>query len=473
MIACEGYATKHVAVVGLGKSGLAAARALCRSGARVLAWDDGEDARAEAEAEGIPVRDPARIRWAAMDALVLSPGIPHTFPQPHAAARLAKDAGVPIIGDAELLATSGAQAPMVAITGTNGKSTTTALVGHILEQAGRDVEVGGNLGPAICDMAMMEQDSAYVLELSSYQLELCPSARFKVAVLLNISPDHLDRHGGLGGYTRAKKNIFRGQGSGDVSVVGVDDDASRAIYQELKAQNGRKIIPISCESITPGGVYILGETLIDDLQNEAVKVMDVTELAHLPGRHNAQNIAAAYATARMMNVTVDAIVKGIESFPGLAHRQERLGQLNGVTFVNDSKATNAEATAKALECYDNIYWIAGGLAKEGGIEELEPLMSAVRGAFLIGDAAEAFADFLNDKVKVEMCGDLQTATETAYAAAETDDLEDATVLLSPACASFDQFKCFEERGDIFRIIYKGMLAAQDNADTANRGAASA
>jgi len=477
MIACEGYAAKHVAVVGLGKSGLAAARALCRSGARVLAWDDGEAARAEAEAEGIPVRDPARIRWAAMDALVLSPGIPHTFPQPHAAARLAKDAGVPIIGDTELLATSGAQAPMVAITGTNGKSTTTALVGHILEQAGRDVEVGGNLGPAICDMAMMELGSAYVLELSSYQLELCPSARFKVAVLLNISPDHLDRHGGLGGYTRAKKNIFRGQGSGDVSVVGIDDDASRAIYQELKAQNGRKIIPISCESITPGGVYILGETLIDDLQGEAVKVMDVTGLAHLPGRHNAQNITAAYATARMMNVTVDAIVKGIESFPGLAHRQERLGELNGVAFVNDSKATNGEATAKALACYDNIYWIAGGLAKDGGLEGLENLMSAVRGAFLIGDAAEVFADFLVDKVKVEMCGDLETATKAAFAAAEDEKLEDATVLLSPACASFDQFRSFEHRGDIFRAIYNGMMAdrapSQNNANAAGQGAPSA
>ena len=473
MIACEGYAAKHVAVIGLGKSGLAAARALCRSGARVLAWDDGEAAREMAEAEGIPVRDPKRINWAAMDALVLSPGIAHTYPKPHDAARLAKDAGVPIIGDAELLATSGAGAPMIAITGTNGKSTTTALVGHILEHAGRDVEVGGNLGPAICDMAMMEQGSAYVLELSSYQLELCPSARFKVAVLLNITPDHLDRHGGMGGYIRAKKNIFRAQGAGDISVVGIDDEASNAIYDELKAKSGRMIIPVSCQGNAPGGVYIDGSMLIDDLQNEAVKVMDVAKLAHLPGRHNAQNIVAAYAAARMMSVSVDDIIKGVQSFPGLAHRQERLGELNGVAFVNDSKATNAQAAAKALVCYDNIYWIAGGLAKDGGLEGLETLMDAVRGAFLIGDAAEAFADFLNDKVKVEMCGDLQTATETAYAAAQADGLNDATVLLSPACASFDQFKCFEQRGDIFRAIYKGMVADRDNANTANKGAASA
>ena len=473
MIACEGYATKHVAVVGLGRSGLAAARALCRSGARVLAWDDGEAARDAAEAEGIPVRDPGRINWAAMDALVLSPGIAHTYPAPHDAARLAKDAGVPIIGDAELLATSGTGAPMIAITGTNGKSTTTALVGHILEHAGRDVEVGGNLGPAICDMAMMELGSAYVLELSSYQLELCPSARFKVAVLLNITPDHLDRHGGMGGYIRAKKNIFRAQGAGDISVVGIDDEASTAIYNELKAKNSRKIIPISCQKKAPGGVYIDGSMLIDDLQNDAVKVMDVAKLVHLPGCHNAQNIAAAYATARMMGVSVDDIITGVQSFPGLAHRQERLGELNGVAFVNDSKATNAQATAKALVCYDNIYWIAGGLAKDGGLEGLEALMNAVRGAFLIGDAAEVFADFLNEKVKVEMCGDLQTATETAFAAAQADGLGDATVLLSPACASFDQFKCFEHRGDIFRAIYKGMVTDRDHANTANKGAASA
>jgi len=468
MIACEGYATKHVAVIGLGKSGLAAARALCRSGARVLAWDDGEAARDAAEAEGIPVRDPARLNWAAMDALVLSPGIAHTFPSPHDAARRAKEAGVPIIGDTELLATSGAQAPMLAITGTNGKSTTTALVGHILEYAGRDVEVGGNLGPAICDMAMMEHDSAYVLELSSYQLELCPSARFKVAVLLNVSPDHLDRHGGMGGYTRAKKNIFRGQGAGDIAIVGIDDDISRTIFEDLKTKGGRKAIPISCESKVSGGVYVEGTSLFDDLDGQMHTVMDVSTLVHLPGRHNAQNIAAAYAAARMMGVDRDVIVKAIESFPGLAHRQERLGDLHGVAFVNDSKATNGEATTKALACYDNIYWIAGGLAKDGGLEELETSMSAVRGAFLIGDAAETFAAFLDAKVKVEMCGDLETATKAAFSAAQADGYEGATVLLSPACASFDQFRSFEHRGDAFRAIFEDLSA---DANTVSRGAA--
>jgi len=454
MISCEGYATKNVAVVGLGKSGMAAARALCRSGARVVAWDDGEAARDEATGEGIPVRDPARVNWAAMDALVLSPGIPHTFPIPHAAARMAKEAGVPIIGDTELLATSGAQAPQIAITGTNGKSTTTALVGHIVEQAGRDVEVGGNLGPAICDMAMMEQDGCYVLELSSYQLELCPTARFKVAVLLNITPDHLGRHGGMHGYTAAKKNIFRGQGAGDTAIIGIDDDVTQSIYEELKLTKDRKVVPISSERKAPGGVYAKGTQLIDDMDGEAVAVMELSTLLQLPGRHNAQNIAAAYATARSMGLGTDSIVQSIQSFPGLAHRQERLGELNGVAFINDSKATNAEATAKALVCYDNVYWIAGGLAKEDGLDSLVPLLEPVRHAYLIGEAAGAIAATLDGKVAYQLCGDLETATEMALSVATTDGLAGATVLLSPACASFDQFRNFEHRGDAFRAIFE-------------------
>lgn len=447
MISCEGYATKHVAVVGLGSSGLAAARALCRSGARVLAWDDGEAARAAAEAEGIPVREPSKINWAAQDALVLSPGIPHTYPQPHPAARMAKDAGVPIIGDVELLITSGAQAPRIAITGTNGKSTTTALVGHIMENADLDVEVGGNLGPAIADMAMMEHDGAYVLELSSYQLELCPSARFKVAVLLNITPDHLDRHGGMHGYIMAKQHIFRGQGAGDVAIIGVDDEHSRQVYEEIKAANHRMVIGISSKGPIQGGVYVQDGVLINDVKGKAERVMEVSGLKNLPGNHNAQNIAAAYAVACAMHMPTDDIIKGIESFPGLAHRQERLGEVDGVTFVNDSKATNAEAAAKALVCYDNIHWIVGGRAKEGGLEGLDELYGSVRKAYLIGECAIDFAEALDGLVETQLCGDLETATKAAFADASGTA---ATVLLSPAAASFDQYRNFEARGDAFR-----------------------
>ena len=456
MISCEGFAAKHVVVLGLGKSGLAAARALCRSGARVLVWDDNEASRLAATGEALAEREPERINWAAMDALVLSPGIPHTFPAPHPAVRMAKDAGVPIIGDVELLATAGSRAPMVAITGTNGKSTTTGLFGHIMDELGRDVEVGGNLGPPIGEMAMMETDGLYVLELSSYQLELCPSARFKVAVLLNITPDHIDRHGDMRGYVHAKKNIFKGQGFGDAAIIGVDSADMRAIYEAQKALGGHKVLPIASQGTAPGGVYVQDGQLIDDIDGHARPIMALRDVPNLPGSHNAQNIAAAYAVARVLGGDVQAIVEGIKSFAGLAHRQEVVAHFTGVTYVNDSKATNAEAAAKALACYDDIYWILGGRPKGAGLDGLDDYYPRVRRAFLIGEAADAFAGQLDGKVAFEHCGDLDTAVHAARQAAERSDCAAPTVLLSPACASFDQFKSFEHRGDAFRALVEAM-----------------
>lgn len=456
MISCEGFAAKHVVVLGLGKSGLAAARALCRSGARVLTWDDSEAARNAAKAEGMRVRDPERVNWASMDALVISPGIPHSYPEPHLAARLAKHAGVPIIGDVELLAASGASAHMVAITGTNGKSTTTALLGHIVDQVGRDHEVGGNLGPPIGEMAMMEDDGLYILEVSSYQLELCPSARFKVAVLLNISPDHLDRHGGMAGYVQAKKQIFNNQGVGDTAIIGVDTPEMAAIFEEQKLRNGRKVLPIASQTKAPGGVYVENQKLIDDLDGHAREVMGVADLDKFPGSHNAQNIAAAYATARILGLDVEHIVEAIRTFQGLAHRQEIIEYFDGVTFVNDSKATNGEATAKALGCYDNVYWVVGGRAKDTGLSGLDDLYPRVRRAFLIGEAAQDFANHLDGHVPYDISGDLETATHAAHAAALADGLPGAVVLLSPACASFDQFANFEARGEAFRTCVDGL-----------------
>lgn len=452
MISCEGYANKHVVVLGLGRSGLAAARALCRSGARVLVWDDNEASRLAAKAEALPVREPERINWAATDALIMSPGIPHTFPAPHLAARLAKEAGVPIIGDIELLATAGSGAPIAAITGTNGKSTTTALLGHIMDDAGRDVEVGGNLGPAICDMAMMEQDGLYVLELSSYQLELCPSARFRVSVLLNIAADHIDRHGDMHGYVHAKKNIFKGQGSGDASIIGIDGNVTREIFEELQAKGGHKVLPIASEVPAPGGVYVAGGRLIDDMDGHAVDVMPLSDAPNLPGSHNAQNIAAAYASARLLGAEVADIIEGIKSFPGLAHRQEVVAHFTGVTYVNDSKATNSEAAAKALACYDDIFWIVGGRGKEGGLDGLDAFYPRVRQAFLIGETAQQYAKVLDGNVAYGTYDDLDAAVHAARIAAEDSGLKAPTVLLSPACASFDQFKSFEHRGDAFRAV---------------------
>jgi len=456
MLLCEGYTDTQVYVLGLGKSGLAAARALVRSGARVTVWDDQEESRAKAKLEGLRVREYDRINWGHMTALVISPGIPHTFPKPHPAAKLAKDSGVPIIGDIELLATSGAAAPQIAITGTNGKSTTTALLGHIVESTGRQVEIGGNLGPPISDMTMLEQDGVYVLELSSYQLELCPTARFKISVLLNVTPDHLDRHGGMSGYIQAKKNIFHSQGSGDTAIICIDDDVTAEIYADIQNRSGLKIIPISSKTTLPNGIYVKDGKLIDDLDGQKKFIMNLNNLANLPGLHNAQNIVAAYAVARTLKIVSDQIVEAIQSFPGLAHRQEIIEYFDGITFVNDSKATNGEATAKALACYENIYWIAGGKAKETGLEGLAEFLPRIRKAFLIGDAAESFAKVLDGKVAFEISGDLETATHHAREMAVQDGLKNAVVLLSPACASFDQFANFEARGDAFRMTVDRM-----------------
>ncbi|PHS78497.1 MAG: UDP-N-acetylmuramoyl-L-alanine--D-glutamate ligase [Rhodospirillaceae bacterium] len=463
MISCAGFINKRVAVLGLGKSGLAAARALTLSGARVFAWDDGEACREKAQKEGISIREFSRVNWGQVDALVISPGIAHTFPKSHPAAHDAKQAGVPIIGDVELLATSGTQAPQIAITGTNGKSTTTSLLGHIVEQSGRTVEIGGNLGPSIGNMTMMERDGLYVLELSSYQLELCPSAHFKIAVLMNISPDHLDRHGGMAGYVQAKTNIFHNQGVGDVAIVGLDDEPSRKIFNDLDRLTGRVVIPVATTRKAPGGVYVEDGNLIDDLTGDATVIMNLDGLANLPGIHNAQNCVAVYAAARKIRVDIEDIIEGIKSFPGLAHRQEIIEYFDGITFVNDSKATNAEAAQKAVACYDNVYLIVGGRAKETGLRGIGDLNKHIRKAFLIGECAEAFAAELEGKVEFEICGDLDTATHAARDAAKNDGLDHPVVLLSPACASFDQFKNFEDRGDAFRAIVDTMRLERASA----------
>ena len=297
---------------------------------------------------------------------------------------------------------------------------------------------------------MLDRRGLYVLELSSYQLELCPSSRFKVAVLLNITPDHLDRHGDMDGYILAKRNIFHNQGAGDVAIVSIDAENTAKIFDELDRKKGRKVIPIATTCKAPGGVYIEDNNLIDDLNDEAKVVMSLDGLANLPGLHNAQNIIAAYVAARTVRVTVDDIVLAIQSFPGLAHRQEVVENFDGITFVNDSKATNGEATQKALACYDNIYWIVGGRAKETGILGLDDFYPRIRKAFLIGECANDFAAILDGKVDLDICGDLWTATSAARTAALQDGGPNAVVLLSPACASFDQFANFEERGDTFK-----------------------
>jgi UDP-N-acetylmuramoylalanine--D-glutamate ligase len=455
MIDLSVMAGKTIAVLGLARSGRAAALALLAGGAEVLAWDDNAKTRAAAAADGIPLVDLATIDWTRPTSLILSPGIPHSFPAPHPVAVRAKDAGCEIIGDIELLARARRDATYVGITGTNGKSTTTALIGHILAIAGKRVAVGGNLGVPVLTFEALGRDGVYVLEMSSYQLELAPSARFDVAVLLNVSPDHLDRHGGMDGYVAAKKNIFGRQTRDQIAVLGDDDATTRAVADGLQGPTVRRI---SGDHAVARGVYADGTTLVDDLDGQRAAVLDLARVATLPGTHNAQNAAAAYAAARALGLDAPTIVTAIMSFPGLAHRQERVGEIEGVAFVNDSKATNADAAARALGCYPAIYWIAGGVPKAGGIAELTGYFARIRHAYLIGEAAAAFAETLG-AVPHTIVGDLESAVQAAFRDAKAAHEPGAVVLLSPACASFDQYPNFEARGDHFRRLVDALPRA--------------
>ncbi len=459
MIEVFPFAGLPVAVFGLGNSGLAAARGLMQAKAEVWAWDDNGDARAGAE--GIPLVDLYDCDWKELTTLVLSPGIPLHYPKPHPIVEMARAHNCEIIGDVELLGRSMRDAAYVGITGTNGKSTTTALLGHIMQVSGREAEIGGNLGTPAIELEPLGAEGVYVLEMSSYQLDLTFSITFDVAILLNISPDHLDRHGGFDGYIKSKKTIFNRQTKPRAAVVGVDDEPSRKICEELKSAGDQVVIPISGLGPVSGGVYAEGGMLIDDMENTAIPVLDLKNLAALPGVHNWQNAAAAFAAAKAAKVAPHAAMACIQSFPGLVHRQELVEVIEGVAFVNDSKATNPEAAARALACYDNIYWIAGGRAKQGGLEALQPCLGRVRRAFLIGEAAEAMAKALDGRVDATLCGDLATALEKARTQVADDAVDGAVVLLSPACASFDQFDNFEVRGEAFRRLVEALPGRRD------------
>jgi UDP-N-acetylmuramoylalanine--D-glutamate ligase len=435
------YKGKTVAVLGLGKSGISTLRALESAGANVLAWDDKSDRN--------DLVDLTKADWSQIDLLVMSPGIPHTYPKAHPVADLARAHNVDIVCDVELLIQAQPQAQYVAITGTNGKSTTTALIAHILEICGFTVEVGGTLGIPVLDLAPLEEEGIYVLEMSSYQLERTPSLCADVAVWMNISPDHLDRHGGLEGYIAAKKNIFANQTAEQFAVIGVDDPHSQTVYEQ-KDLTAAKRIAISAEGPVEDGVFSDEDILIDEaFSAEGAQVMDLSSIKTLQGRHNQQNAAAAYACAMALGGAPEWIVRGIASFPGLEHRQENVTTLNGVRFINDSKATNADAAAKALSAYENIYWIAGGQAKEGGIDDLKDKLGNVTKAYLIGEAEDRFAQTLDSILDYTRCQTLEKAVAAAYSDAKKTQ---GVVLLSPACASWDQFTSFEARGTAFKDI---------------------
>lgn len=465
MIPVHVFKGRRVAVFGLGRTGLATIRALQAGGADVSAWDDSAAARAAAEAQGFVLDDLNRRDWGDIAALVLSPGVPLTHPAPHRVVELAQAVGAPVIGDIELFALEVLAMPakrrpkIIGITGTNGKSTTTALIGHILRETGRKVTVAGNIGDAVLAQDPPRPGSYYVLELSSYQIDLTQSLQCDVAILLNITPDHIDRHGDFAGYFAAKQRLFAMQGQDGVAVIGVDDAGTSDFYSRLRMQRADdQLVPISAGRVVSRGVYALGDQLYEALETAPHAMMQLGRAAALPGRHNAQNIAAAYAAVRVLGVGARMATDAIERFGGLAHRQELVGELDGVRFINDSKATNAEAAMQALVCYDPIYWIVGGRPKAGGLAGLTQCYPRIAKAYLIGEAQARFARELDGKLAYERCGDLATATAAACRDARADGREGAVVLLSPAAASFDQFANFEARGDVFRELVAAIIA---------------
>ncbi|ESQ79808.1 UDP-N-acetylmuramoyl-L-alanine--D-glutamate ligase [Asticcacaulis sp. YBE204] len=468
MIPVKSFAGKRVAIFGLGKSGLTAARALKAGGAEPLLWDDKPQSMLAASKEGFTIENLKVADWSEIDALLLSPGVPLTHPEPHWTVKAAQGAGVPVLGDIELFARTinaipDARRPKtVAITGTNGKSTTTALIGHILKAAGKDVHVGGNIGIGILDLPDMHAGTIYVIETSSYQLDLTQSFRPDVAVLMNFSPDHLDRHGDMDGYIAAKKRIFMNQTAEQTAVIGTDDHWSQGLVTEMTAHSPMKLVPISSRRTLGRGVYALNGVIYDATAERARQIIDLKTVRTLTGRHNWQNACAAFSACKALGLSNEAIVAGLHSFPGLDHRMQEIGRIRNVRFINDSKATNADAARQAMSSFESFYWIAGGRAKAGGIEELTDLFPRVKHAFLIGEAAELFEKTIGGAAVCTQSRHLFTAVAQAYAEAEKSGREEI-VLLSPACASQDQFTDFEARGNAFKDavaeISKSIVAA--------------
>ena len=443
-------------VLGLARSGQATVRALRAAGIECVAWDDNSASRDAAAQFGARIADPVTIDWSGITALVISPGIPSTLPVPHPVAVAARAAGKPIICDVELLARAQPDARFVAITGTNGKSTTTSLIGHILQHAGARCEVGGNIGRGALDLEPLGQGGLYVLELSSYQLELLQTFHADIAVWLNITPDHIDRHGDIAGYVAAKKHIFDRQRAGDCVVIGTEDEPSRQVEREMMARTGIACVPVALDRPVANGISYRAGMLVD----ADGYTVDFSDVLTLPGDHNAQNAACAWAVCRWLDVPREQIVAGLKSYDGLPHRQERVASVGKVVYINDSKATNADATARALSSYDDIYWILGGQAKEGGVAPLASYFDRIRHAFLIGEATELFAGQLEGKLPYSRCGDLQSALDAAHALAQSEAAGPAVVLLSPACASWDQWKSYEHRGDAFRAMARALPGAE-------------
>ncbi len=440
------YLREHpVAVLGLGRTGLTAAIALYKSGVQVWAWDDAPAQVEAAREAGIDVTDLNTADLSGIEYLVLSPGIPHTHPAPHPIVTRAREAGLTIVSDIDLLFGADPHARYVCITGTNGKSTTTALVGHILRECGVRCQVGGNLGQGVLGFEQLGQGGVYVIEMSSYQIEITHALTPNIAVLLNITPDHLDRHGGMEGYVAAKESLFRKGARRQIAIVCIDDKYCRDIARRLEAEKHFEVFTLSLTGIQ-APLMVDDGVMISVLSGTAA---DLGNVKALRGKHNWENMAAAFYATRAIGIAPRDILQAMESFPGLEHRQQLVAEIDGVSYINDSKATNANAAEKALSSYDVIYWIAGGQPKDGGLNGLERMMKRVRHAFLIGDAETQFATWLEGRAAYTRCGTLDVALKTAHDLAQSEHVKGAVILLSPACASFDQFKSFEHRGNRF------------------------
>ena len=446
------FAGQKIALFGLGGSGLATVRSLLAGGADVLAWDDNAGSRDRARAQGITVSDLREADWSGFSALVLAPGVPLTHPEPHWTVPLAREAGVAIIGDIEIFCRERAalapDAPFVAITGTNGKSTTTALTAHVLREAGRDVQMGGNIGTAILSLEPPSDARVHVIELSTFQIDLTPSLKPGIGVLLNLTPDHLDRHGSMENYAAIKERVVA---AADLAVVGVDDPHCAAIAGRRGAPRVRVHVEGHGDE---AGDLIVRDSRIEEADGTCLA--DLSGIGSLRGAHNGQNAAVAVAVARALGIEAEALATALKNFPGLAHRMEGLGRRGRALFVNDSKATNADSTEKALLAFRDIHWIVGGKAKEGGIEPLASLFDRVAHAYLIGTSSETFAATLEGRVPFTRCETLDVATTEAARAAAASSAPEPVVLLSPACASYDQFPNFEVRGDRFRELVKAL-----------------
>ncbi len=477
MIPVAGFEGETLGVLGLGRSGLSAARALRAGGARPLCWDDNPAAREAAAEEGFEIGDPGRPgAMARLARLIVSPGIPHLYPAPNPVVAMALEAGVPVDNDVGLffraLATGqwgdfDTPPRVVAVTGSNGKSTTAALIHHLLEVAGKPVQLAGNIGRGVLDIAPPGDGAVVVLELSSYQIELARALTPDIAVFTNLSPDHLERHGGPGGYFAAKRRLFA-EGGPDRAVIGVDELEGRFLAGQLsEAPGDMRVIRVSVERALKGPGWSVSARkgfLSEVRQGRQVASIDLRPIRGLPGRHNHQNACAAYAAVRALGLAPRLIEQGLQGFGGLPHRSQVIAEAGGVVYVNDSKATNVDAALQALLAFGRIRWICGGLQKEGGLGGLAAGLGNVVKAYVIGREAAGFAMQLGG-VEAEVCTSMARAVERAMAEAQPGE----TVLLAPAAASFDQYDNFEQRGEDFITRVRSGLAGGETVSPGSPG----